>query len=181
MSPIGSGKMKIKIITLAMLAMLIGSVMAADISDVLASIQGQYAIVWAYNASDTADPWKSYIPGAPEGLNDLGGIVPGQGYWIKMSSTSATLSVSGIPMASTQIPLVEGWNLVGYPSRESQNVSEALSSIQDKYQIVWMYNVSDTQDLWKRYMPGAPGNDLDEMKPRCGYWIKMSEAATLTV
>lgn len=164
------------------LAMLIGSVTAGDISDVLSPIQGQYEIVWAYNASDTADPWKKYVPGAPAWANDLENLVPGQGYWIKMVSTSPDpLTVSGLPLASTQISLVSGWNLMGYPSTESQDISTALSGIAGKYEIVWAYNSSDTGDPWKRYMPGWVDNDLDEMKPGSGYWIKMTEDATLTI
>jgi len=169
-------------IYILMILAITGSVMAADISDVLAPVQGQYEIVWAYNASDTDDPWKKYVPGAPDWANDLQEMVPGQGYWIKMLYSSSTLTVTGLPLASTQVNLESGWNLIGYPSTESQSISDALSSIQDKYEIVWTYNSSDTQDPWKRYMPGgAPGNDLDDMKPGCGYWIKMTEAANLTI
>lgn len=162
--------------------MFAGSVIATEISEILAPIQGQYEIVWAYNASDTADPWKKYVPGAPDWANDLREIVTGQGYWIKMVSSSPDpLIISGLPLASTQINLVSGWNLIGYPSTESQDIGDALSQIDGKYEIVWAYNSSDIEDPWKRYMPGSPGNDLDEMKPGCGYWIKMTEDATLTV
>jgi len=163
------------------MAMLIGSVTAGDISDVLSPIQGQYEIVWVYNASDTADPWKSYIPGAPDAVNDLHEMKPGQGYWIKMLYSSSSLTVEGLPLASSQISLATGWNLMGYPSTDSQDISTALSGIAGKYEIVWAYNSSDTGDPWKRYMPGGVGNDLDEMKPGSGYWIKMTEAATLTI
>jgi len=41
-----------------------------SITSLLSSINGNYSIVWAYNASDTADHWKKYDPGAPFG-NDL--------------------------------------------------------------------------------------------------------------
>jgi len=174
-------KMKKKALTLVMLAMLIGSVTAGDISDVLSPIQGQYEIVWAYNASDTADPWKKYVPGAPEWANDLHVMNPGQGYWIKILYSSSTLTVGGLPLASSQISLATGWNLIGYPSTESQDISTALSGIAGKYEIVWAYNSSDTGDPWKRYMPGSPGNDLDEMNPGYGYWIKMTQDATLTI
>ena len=163
--------------------MLMGSVTAGDISDVLSPIQGQYEIVWAYNASDTADPWKKYVPSAAqyEWANDLENLVPGQGYWIKMASSSSSLTVEGLPLASTQINLATGWNLMGYPSTDSQDISTALSGISGEYEIVWAYNSSDTEDPWKRYMPGSPGNDLDTMNPGYGYWIKMTDAATLTI
>jgi len=55
------------------------------ITDALFSISGNYSIVWAYDASDTADHWKMYDPGVPFG-NDLTIIEPGKGYWIMMTS-----------------------------------------------------------------------------------------------
>jgi hypothetical protein len=52
---------------------------------VLSPISGNYSIIWEYNASDTADHWKKYDPGAPFG-NDLTNMEPGKGYWIMMTS-----------------------------------------------------------------------------------------------
>ena len=40
-------------------------------TDVLSSIEGQYDLVYAYHASDAADPWKKYNVAAPPFLNDL--------------------------------------------------------------------------------------------------------------
>ena len=68
---------------------MIGGVMAADIANVLSSISGKYDIVWAYNASDTKDPWKRYAPGAVD--NDLTYMTPGSGYWIKMNQGAVLL------------------------------------------------------------------------------------------
>jgi len=55
------------------------------IAEAFSSISGNYSIVWAYDASDTADHWKMYDPGVPFG-NDLTIIEPGKGYWIMMTS-----------------------------------------------------------------------------------------------
>ena len=55
------------------------------ITGALSSISGNYSIVWAYDASDTADHWKKYDPLAPFG-NDLEIMEPGKGYWIMMSA-----------------------------------------------------------------------------------------------
>ena len=55
------------------------------IAEALSSINGNYSIVWAYNASDTTDHWKKYDPGVPFG-NDLEIMEPGKGYWIMMSA-----------------------------------------------------------------------------------------------
>ena len=55
------------------------------IAEALSSINGNYSIVLAYNASDTADHWKKYDPSVPF-ENDLTIVEPGKGYWIMMTS-----------------------------------------------------------------------------------------------
>ena len=55
------------------------------IDEALYSINGNYSIIWAYNASGTTDHWKKYDPGVPFG-NDLEIMEPGKGYWIMMSA-----------------------------------------------------------------------------------------------
>jgi uncharacterized repeat protein (TIGR01451 family) len=66
---------------------LIGYPSAAPVAlpDALASIAGQYDLVFAYDASDTADPWKKYNPAAPPFTNDLAALGPGKGYWVRMT------------------------------------------------------------------------------------------------
>ncbi|NOR60839.1 MAG: hypothetical protein GQ469_09470, partial [Methanosarcinales archaeon] len=141
-----------------------------SITSVLSPINGNYSIVWEYNANDTADHWKKYDPGVPFG-NDLTNIEPDKGYWIMMTSDD-TLPISGTVPESTDIDLTTGWNLVGFNSLDSKPIAEALSSINGNYSIVWAYNANDTTDHWKKYDPGVPfGNDLINMEPGRGYWI----------
>jgi hypothetical protein len=47
----------------------------------LASIEDHY-IIYGYDATDTADPWKVYDETAPPYVNDLTALEFGQGYWI---------------------------------------------------------------------------------------------------
>ena len=144
-----------------------------SITSLLSPINGNYSIVWEYNASDTADHWKKYDPGVPFG-NDLTNMEPGKGYWIMMTSDD-TLPISGTVPESTDIDLKISWNLVGFNSLDSQPIAEALSSINENYSIVWAYNASDTTDHWKKYDPGVPfGNDLINVEPGRGYWIMMT-------
>jgi hypothetical protein len=63
------------------------------VSEVLAPIAGQYTIIWGYEATDTADPWKKYDPAVPAFLNDLEMMQPWYGYWIDVTDpTTLTLS-----------------------------------------------------------------------------------------
>jgi len=149
-----------------------------SITSLLSSINGNYSIVWAYNASDTIDHWKKYDPVAPFG-NDLTSVVPGEGYWIMMTNND-TLPITGT--APESIDLKNGWNLIGYNSLVSQPITDALFSIDGNYSIVWAYNASDSTDHWKKYDPGAPfGNDLSMMEPGKGFWIMMTSEDILEI
>jgi len=54
----------------------------------LASIAGKYDLVYAYDASDAADPWKKYDPNAPAFADDLTEMGPGKGYWIRLNQAT---------------------------------------------------------------------------------------------
>jgi len=145
----------------------------SNIKSVLSPISGNYSIVWAYNASNSADHWKKYDPATPFG-NDLITMEPGNGYWIMMTSDD-TLNIGGTMPEPTDIELWGGWNLIGYNSLNPQTITDALSSINGNYSIIWAYNASDSTDHWKKYDPNAPfGNDLANMEPGKGYWIMMT-------
>lgn len=84
---------KIKAVCLlTVLALLAGLASSVGVTTALASIAGEYSIVWGYNASDISDPWKKHVPGAAIG-NDLASFTPGFGYWVRVNATSATLTV----------------------------------------------------------------------------------------
>lgn len=146
------------------------------------SLVGKYGDVYAYNACDTGDPWKLFNPSLPGHLNDLTAVSVTQGYWINLTS-AGTLTLTGTHPLQTTINLCAGWNLVGFPSVTKQPVATALQSIAGKYTLVYQYKASDTADPWKSYNPSAPPqvNDLKEMEAGFGYWIRMTQAATLTI
>jgi len=149
---------------------------SAVITEVLSSIEGQYDLVYAYDASDAADPWKKYNTAAPSFLNDLTEIDATMGLWIR-ATEPVTLTVSGSVPSSTDISLYTGWNLVGYPSLTARPMTEALAGIEGKYDLVYAYDAWDTEDPWKKYNTAAPPflNDLTEMGSGWGYWIRVSE------
>jgi hypothetical protein len=103
------------------------------------------------------------------------------GYWVDMSGP-ASLAVSGIRPVESSLSLCEGWNLIGYPSGAVKPVTEVLAGIEGKYDLVYGYDAADTGDPWKRYDPNAPfGNDLEDLEPGYGYWIHMTQNATLNL
>ena len=138
------------------------------IGTVLNGISGSYTIVWAYMNG----VWKLYDPSDPEG-STLTTMEAGAGYWIKMGSAKA-LDVSG-NTAPASISLVSGWNLTGYNKTVKGNASTVLTSIANKYTVVWAY----MNGAWKLYDPSdVPGSTLTEFLPGYGYWIKTTQAVT---
>ncbi|MFH1929059.1 MAG: hypothetical protein ABIK79_12950 [Chloroflexota bacterium] len=139
-------------------------------------------MVYVYHASDAADPWKKYNTAAPSFLNDLADIDETMGLWIR-ATEAVTLTVSGSVPSSPTIDLCEGWNLVGYPSQTTRPITEALAGIEVKYDLVYAYDAWDAADPWKKYNTAAPPflNDLTEMGPGLGYWIRVSEDCVWSV
>ncbi|MBK8045937.1 MAG: hypothetical protein IPK16_01635 [Anaerolineales bacterium] len=60
------------------------------VTQALASINGFYKIVYGYDATDAADPWKVYAVQAPAWVNDLKTFEYAHSYWI---STTAAITV----------------------------------------------------------------------------------------
>lgn len=130
-----------------------------SISTVLNDISGKYLIVWSY----VNGAWKKHQPGKP---SDLTTLEAGRGYWIYMSE-SKSLTITGQPASPSAIQLGNGWNLTGWNPQSSASASDSLSTISDKYLIVWSY----VNGAWKKYQPGKP-SDLNTFEPGYGYWIK---------
>ncbi|MFQ5593658.1 MAG: RHS repeat-associated core domain-containing protein [Anaerolineae bacterium] len=153
-----------------------------DPAAVLSSIAGQYNLAYAYDGCDAADPWKLYDPAAPPPANDLTAIDHRIGLWIEMTA-DATLDVAGTQPTSTDIPLCEGWNLIGYPLDEAWPVAEALASIEGKYDLIFAYDPTDVADPWEVFEVGVPAwsNDLQVMQAGRGFWVHATEDVTLTI
>lgn len=138
--------------------------------------------ILTYKAKDTNDPWKVYDPAAPSYVNDLIEINESIGLWIK-AKENMNLILYGRFLPGSTLPLVSGWNLIQYPGNTKKSVVDALSSISGKYEKIIYYQSTDLQDPWKVYDPSAPSyvNDLSELIPGGGYWIKVKENCNWTI
>ena len=149
----------------------------------------------SHSDSDPTEPWlSSYLlaAGAPS-LNDaeavvycgvLGSLaaVPGV-----LSTAPGRLSggeherrfgVYQMTVAHRQLSLSSGWNLVSIPvSPLSTVISQTLYPVEGKCDLAYAYFASDADDPWKKYNTAAPSflNDLTEIGPGWGYWIRVSE------
>lgn len=149
---------------------------------VLAPISGSYGKVYAYDAFDSADPWKVYDVSLPPFLNDLTQINNTKGLWL-WATQNVTWTVNGSWPSSTAIPLKAGANLIGYPGQAPKSVADALASIAGKYTKVYTYDAFDDADPWKVYDTSLPPflNDLSQIQPGRAYWVYVTQDCTLTV
>ena len=146
------------------------------------SIIGDGGTTWDvakwYDATDSADPWKTHRIGAS--TNDLVTIDNTRGVWLHLLTNGGNnaLTVSqtaGYSVAAVDITLEAGWNLVGYPSASSVDADTSL--IGTGADFISIYNGGATyliQDI--AVAPGAhtftPGN---------AYWIHVPALTTWSV
>lgn len=152
-------------------------------SNVFASIASQYDMAMQYDAFASNSRWRVYQPGAPVQTGGLDALDLRYGIWLR-ATEPCTLTVSGLRVVtSTEIPLITGLNLIGYPSLEPRDVSDALASITGKYVRLYTYRADRPDSPWLLYDFTVPpeANTLKQMTPGQGYWIEMVQPANLRI
>ena len=153
------------------------------VAAVFSSIAGQYDLMEAYDGCQPADPWRIYDPAAPAFVNTLTQINTSQGLWVH-TTAAPTLALTGKPLtADVTLSLCAGWNLIGYPSASARDVTTVLASISGKFDLVEGYDGATPDNPWLIYDPAAPAfvNTLTQFQPGEGYWIHMTQVASLTI
>ncbi|HEX5324229.1 MAG TPA: fibronectin type III domain-containing protein, partial [Capsulimonadaceae bacterium] len=122
-------------------------------------------------------------PNAPANV-----LVPGAGYWVRLPVGGADLLNLGIINSGTglvQVPLVQGWNLIGDP--QPFDVSVAFLKVQTGSTIQSFLNANKAGIVGPSFYTFQPGDvayevlpasssTLDEFK---GYWVFAFKACTL--
>jgi hypothetical protein len=145
---------------------------AGDPATFLDAIAGQYDQVFGYVASDHVSPWRSFTPASPAYANDLTHLDETMGFWIR-AQVSTTLYIAGAPVLDPQIPLVAGWNLVGYPALAAHPITEALASLGSQVELAYAWQ----SGAWQVYDPAHPTeSSLTTLLPGQGYWLKVRQA-----
>jgi hypothetical protein len=159
------------------------------IESVLASIIGSYDLIYAWDATGASSGSGNWlkaddIPFSPDSLMYLDETM---GFWIHMKNADTLEIVGSIP-TSTNINLsvnAGGWNLVGYPSMGNQSMPSVLTDhgVGTDFSLVYAYHANETIDPWKLYDTSAPPflNDLTQLSPGWGYWVKASADHTWNV
>jgi hypothetical protein len=79
---------------------------------------------------------------------------------------------------------VPGWNLVSFNVKPASTaIATVLSSIADKYDLVYAWDAGAASNNWMKYSPTAPeySNSLNNLDEKMGFWIHMTAAGTLNV
>ncbi|MBD3164115.1 hypothetical protein GF323_02870 [Candidatus Woesearchaeota archaeon] len=121
-----------------------------SLGGVLSSIQGSYDKVFAYN-------------GTYRELSSDDKIDPTMGFWIDMTKQD-TLSLTGYEIPSGSVRVYTGWNLVGWPYMQANNISNLP---------VKTYNILGYENGWTSYAPNRTVNSLNALLPGYGYWVKV--------
>jgi hypothetical protein len=148
-----------------------------NIETVLDDSHGDNSTIWDivkyYSNTGTETIWKSHRASLPSGLNTLTDVNNKMGIWINITELGdGNLTVYGDYSANTQISLIAGWNLVGYPAQTSKSISDAFIGINDcpieGYDFNSSYLISQ-----------LPGTYM--MKPGEGYWVHVAADTVWTI
>ncbi len=155
------------------------------LASVMTSVSGNYSAVYAYDSTDSSNPWRTSFTSRSEKFNDLKNMTSTKGYWVKMSSND-TLENNGTILEVTEVSLYaspQSLNLIGYPSLGMKSISNALSGISNGYVAIYSYDSTDASNPWRTSFASRSEkfNDLKNMSSTKGYWIKMGSDRTLEV
>lgn len=142
--------------------------------------------VWSYEPSgDPGVPgqWKTYQPTQAGYPHDLTSLVPGKGYWVKVGQ-ACTAVLTGPPWTG-DIPLVAGWNLVGFPglhvdASESQELASIFGDNFGRVPQVWMYDTGPQRFIGHDTTAIPAIKELTSVQPATGYWVYALEPFTLS-
>jgi len=152
------------------------------LSDELAYVYQDYTKIYYYNAFDSANPWKAYVPGLPSWvvpsltkMDDL------KGYIIYMKRNQ-TLVVNGSVASPRTVPYNKGYSLVGFPHTGALNASSAFSNSTGGIIAVYYHNssVANNANLsplnigYISYTLSSGTGALQIIKPGMGLWINAS-------
>ncbi len=110
-------------------------------------------------------------------INNIGDMANTEGYFLKVND-NCTLSTNGSILALPyDIPLISGWNTMGWPAQNPALSIEALSELIDDDKLV---KVIDEQGNVLEQFPWGWVNNIGNLQPGEGYQIKVNQACIFT-
>ncbi len=128
--------------------------------------------------TDEAGGFVQYIPG-PGWMNTIGDMSNTEGYYINLSSASS-ITTNGTPVSYPfDIPLIAGWNIMGYPCDVSQDAISVLQPLIDDGYLVKV--LSESGGIIQNIPVIGWLNTIVNFEPGEGYYINVNTASTLTL
>ncbi|UCE37401.1 MAG: right-handed parallel beta-helix repeat-containing protein [Thermoplasmata archaeon] len=84
----------------------------------------------------------------------------------------------------TLLDLETSWNLISLPRPQSDpNLKTVFQSIENQYDAVQWYNITDTNDPWKHHHISKPSylNDLNDINHTMGLWVHVTDPGGTTL
>lgn len=111
-------------------------------------------------------------------VNDIGDMSPTEGYYVKVMEDQS-MTVTGTPVELPyDIPLIEGWNISGYPAMVSQ---DAMTLLDDLIDAGILEKVIDEQGNIIQEMSWGWINNIGTFDPGEGYHIKVNQDCTMVI
>ncbi len=156
-----------------------------SVDSFVSTIDGNWEMLFTYRNGDS----DIALPG---GGGDLDNVYLTYSYWVKMTN-SDNLSFDGInyedslESRSVEIPLVVGWNIIGYPYNYPKNVSDVLSGIDGKWDILAKFHnppYGENNKTWIEISPDMAElfwelDNFTQFVPSFGYEIHINQSCNL--
>ena len=143
------------------------------VDSVLSTLKGKWQKLMTYSNG----MWIGADTQVPANFWTLTEMSTGQGYWLQ-TTDEGQIQLNGSEKSSI-IPLSKGWNLIGYPTTFTQDILDALKSIEENWSKIVFY----TDGIWLGADASLPPSlwTMNELKPGAGYWLKMNSEDTLLI
>ncbi len=160
---------------------LLGSFLEQSDTSLSHVIQGQglpanWDCAQLYDASDNTDPWKTYVNGRPDSLNDLTDIDNEHGFWLHLTDNSRYTTAGYVTDMS--IDMKAGWNLVPYPYAIRQKTATQVETD--------LITDCPNFESWQTFDSGADyrlitPNGSENLIHGSAFWVKVTSDTTWTV
>jgi hypothetical protein len=111
------------------------------------------------------------------------GMMNTEGYYLRIEGND-NLILSGAPvdLSNTpfEIPLTQGWNMIGYPGQNPQEASSVLSQLIDEGSLVKVISETGSTIEYISFL-GVWDYGIDSFEPGEGYYVRVNQATTLTI
>ncbi len=111
-------------------------------------------------------------------VNNIGDMANPEGYQIKVSSDCQLSNEGPAVELPLTIPLISGFNLIGWPAQSAEDAETAFADIISSNQLL---KVIDENGNILQHMPWGWVNNIGNLLPGEGYQVKVSSSCSLIV